>query len=214
MGWTIVLERWCGLGKVVQMNNLNERRLSIRYGTLLNLGGDSIHFGFECHDGWADLLEGTFRFVQSYAGQTGLEVGIVQVKEKFGELRIYQRGGDATVDMALDITELVSGFVCEICGSEGENTERHGWFRARCPEHSGVAILDVIDPRCSDEQYIVKYAATLGLVMYLFSENAARWIQLKSTALGGISPCEAMATTAGCESVYKLLKQLEHGVGV
>lgn len=152
--------------------------------------------------------------IQGYAEQTNLEVRIAQVKEKFGELRIYQRGGDNTIVLALDITELVSSCVCELCGDQGEITERQGWLRTRCLKHREVVSLDGIEPRCPDERYIVNYAAALSLVLYFFKENAVRWVQQKSTALGGIRPFEAMASSEGCKSVYTLLKRLDYGVGV
>lgn len=197
------------------MNNLTERRLVTRYQSLLYLPDSSTpFFGFECNDGWADLLEGTFRVMRLHAEKKPQEVKVVQVKEMFGQLRIYQRGGDDMVDLALDITELVSSCVCEVCGEIGEIKERHGWLQARCASHWMQKDLEVIESRSSDECYIVCYAGALNRILWFFNGSSARWVQQKSVALGGMRPFEAMATSDGCRSVYTLLKRLEYGAGV
>ncbi|WP_334180675.1 antitoxin Xre/MbcA/ParS toxin-binding domain-containing protein [Pseudomonas nitroreducens] len=192
------------------MNNLTERRLVTRYRSLLLLPKGSVYFfGFECGDGWADLLEGTLRLIQRYAEEEALDVRIVDAQEKFGQLRMYQRGGDETVELALDITELVSGCICELCGSPGS-----GWLQTRCDLHSEGNEPETIETRVADENYIMNYAGTLGLVLWYFKADAVRWVQQKTRALGRRRPIEAMATAEGCIEVYTLLKRLEYGVGV
>lgn len=192
------------------MNNLTEKRLVTRYRSLLLLPkGSSNFFGFECKDGWTDLLEGTLRLIQRYAEETAQDVTIVQVEEKFGQLRIYQRGGDETIDLALDITELVSGYICELCGGPGS-----GWLQTRCDVHIADKELEVNESGVPNEHYIGNYAGTLGLVLWFFKADAVSWVQQKRRALGGKRPIELMATAEGCHQVYTLLKRLEYGVGV
>ncbi|RTR70081.1 DUF2384 domain-containing protein [Pseudomonas aeruginosa] len=192
------------------MNNLTERRLVTRYRSLLLLPKGSVYFfGFECGDGWADLLEGTLRLIQRYAEEEALDVRIVDAQEKFGQLRMYQTGGDETIELALDITELVSGCICEICGSPGS-----GWLQTRCDLHSEGNEPEAIETRVADENYIMNYAGTLGLVLWFFKADAVRWVQQQTRALGRRRPIEAMATAEGCREVYTLLKRLEYGVGV
>lgn len=114
-----------------RMNNFTERRLASDYRTLLfrRDASDQEVFGFECMDGWSDLIEGSLRLIQRYV-ELASDVKITQVKEKFGLLRIYQRGGEEKVCLVLDICELVSGCVCELCGKSGKLTMFDGWIRA------------------------------------------------------------------------------------
>ena len=78
-------------------------------------------------DGWAELVD------RAYDGLGDAEV--MQVKEKFGALRIY--GYDLTkeqIDMLLDVED-ASMHVCELCGEPGELTNIRGiWLKTRCAE--------------------------------------------------------------------------------
>ncbi|HBO2745108.1 MbcA/ParS/Xre antitoxin family protein [Pseudomonas aeruginosa] len=192
------------------MNHLIEKRLVCRYRPLLVLPkGSTYFFDFECGEGWVDLLEGTLRLIERYAEEEKLNVRIFRVKETFGLLRIVQQGGDEMVDLIVEVTELVSGCICEICGREG-----NGWLQTRCDSHSTVDVSPTCGQIAENEQYIMNYAGTLGLILWFFKTDSVRWVQQKNRALGGRRPVDAMVTTEGCQAVYKLLKRLEYGVGV
>ncbi|MFZ6045801.1 antitoxin Xre/MbcA/ParS toxin-binding domain-containing protein [Pseudomonas sp. CR3202] len=199
------------------MNEFNERKLSSRFASLLSgRPGHNIElFGFECLDGWSDLIEATLEIVRTYAEHQDIEVRVVQVKEKFGQLRIYQRGGDECVDTALHIAELVSETVCECCGRPGEVTAREGWLQARCPEHVGWQQTG-IEPRESGEEYIRMYVHTVTQLMsfFIFNANSVLWVQQPSVALGGKRPYEVLGTTVGCMEVVTLIQRLKFGVGI
>jgi len=53
-------------------------------------------FGFECGDGWFDLIDVLCSTIQSYldSNPSKQQVVVVQVKEKFGTLRFYTEGHD------------------------------------------------------------------------------------------------------------------------
>lgn len=198
------------------MNNSIEMRLAARHRSLLFQHTESVQevFGFECLDGWSDLIEGTLRLIHQYAELSALDVKITQGKEKFGQLRIYQHGGDESVGLAIDIAELVSGCVCELCSGTGEIAKLEGWLVARCDQHRGLHPLEQTEPRSADEHYIASYARTVGLILSFFGASAVHWVQQECIGLAGRRPYEMLGTKAGCDAVYTLLKKIEYGVGV
>ncbi|MFJ2712272.1 antitoxin Xre/MbcA/ParS toxin-binding domain-containing protein [Pseudomonas sp. NPDC087346] len=197
------------------MDNFTERRLASNYRTLLfrRNASDQEIFGFECMDGWSDLIEGSLQLIQRYVGLAS-DVKITQVKEKFGLLRIYQRGGEEKVCQVLDICELVSSCVCELCGKSGNLTMSDGWILARCDKHGDSSHMELVESQSADERYIGSYVRSVDSILSFFGADAVRWVQQESIALGGKRPCEILGTEDGCQAVYKLLKRLEHGVGV
>ncbi|MHC8322447.1 MbcA/ParS/Xre antitoxin family protein [Pseudomonas sp. GB2N2] len=198
------------------MNNFIEKLLAAQYRTLLFSKdfSEGAIFGFECNDGWADVIEATLSLVQQRARVSALEVKVSQVKDKFGQLRIYHRGGDESIGAAFDIAELVSRSVCELCGMPGEVISVEGWLQARCGQHSGPEPIDRAEDPKSDEDYIASYIEAVNLILSFFGEGAVFWVQEERTALAGRRPCEMLATQEGCQAIYLLLKRLEYGVGV
>lgn len=97
-------------------------------------------WGFDHGDGWYNLLDSAMRLVQSHIerqkrfGNEIEQVVFEQVKEKFGMLTIYQRGGDGYTDGVLRMAEEMSRHVCEECGDVGYPNEK-GWIRTLCDEH-------------------------------------------------------------------------------
>ncbi len=61
-------------------------------------------------------------------------VKVTQIKEKFGGLRFYYDGGDATVDGMVRMAESWAIRSCEECGKPGR-TRDGGWIRVLCDEH-------------------------------------------------------------------------------
>lgn len=79
--------------------------------------------------GWSELVRGFFQACQD-AG-----VQVVQVKEKFGGLRIYTDKSPKYIwDLIADI-ETKSYKTCEVCGKRGKPREG-GWIKTLCNEHS------------------------------------------------------------------------------
>jgi hypothetical protein len=197
------------------MNNFIERHFADQYRGLLfthDVSAQAI-FGFECNDGWADLIEGSLRLVQHRAELDALDVKITQVKEKFGQLRIYRHGGDECIDSVFEIAQLASGCICELCGEPGEVMNVEGWLIARCAEHSGRDHLRQIEAYEADESYITSYMQAVGLILSFFGAGAVLWVQQERNAFAGRRAFEILATEEGCQVIYLLLKRLEHGVG-
>lgn len=198
------------------MNNFIERLLAAQYRSLLfpkDFCEEAI-FGFECNDGWGDLIQATLWLVQRRAPLGALDVEVTQVKEKFGQLRIYHRGGDESIGAAFEIAEVVSGCVCEMCGMPGGVISVDGWLQARCGQHSGEEHKDRDGNLKSDENYIASYVEAVNLILSFFGEGAVLWVQQDRTAFAGRRPCELLATEEGCQAIYLMLKRLEYGVGV
>ena len=90
-------------------------------------------WGFECGDGWYDLLNMLCINIQTHCEYNPdiPQVVAMQVKEKYGTLRFYAHGGDEYISGVISMAELMSGSICESCGNKG--TKRYGdWVRTRC----------------------------------------------------------------------------------
>lgn len=61
---------------------------------------------------------------------------VVQMKEKFGTLRFYYDGGNDRIHGLVDMTENLSGSVCEICGSLGTlcRKDSGSWMKTLCED--------------------------------------------------------------------------------
>lgn len=61
---------------------------------------------------------------------------IVQVKEKFGGLRVYYDRGTPEFHDLVDALEVDSFSTCELCGASGETSSWGGyWYLTLCPAH-------------------------------------------------------------------------------
>lgn len=114
-------------------------------------------WGFECGDGWYNIIESLCRCMQHHVDTVNKnrerllssnehnisiphevqQVIALQVKEKFGTLRFYYTGGDEVTDGMVQIAECLTESTCEECGAPGtSNTE--GWMRTLCDKHKRV----------------------------------------------------------------------------
>jgi hypothetical protein len=99
-------------------------------------------WGFECGDGWFQILNQLMGNIQSHIdwknrnGEVVPQVTLDQVKEKFGTLRFYYTGGDDVIDGMVRMAESMSGVTCETCGKPGTSTSG-GWIKTACIEHGG-----------------------------------------------------------------------------
>ncbi|UUY09003.1 hypothetical protein LRS11_02930 [Pseudomonas sp. J452] len=76
-------------------------------------------------------------------------VEILQIKEKFGSLRVITNACSPDVRKALQPIEHRSLQVCEICGDDGhlwhdgDQGQPVGWLRTRCQKHAQTRTLEV-----------------------------------------------------------------------
>jgi hypothetical protein len=94
-------------------------------------------FGFECGDGWFDLIDKLCEELMIYSEQNPIHPVPVatQVKEKFGTLRFYV--DQATNDQYLIISaaEHKSEEICERCGEPGTLDDSRSWIKTLCDKH-------------------------------------------------------------------------------
>lgn len=86
-------------------------------------------FGFECGDGWYTIIDETCRLLSQHEPLAGAR--FVQVKEKYGTLRVYLSHQDDYADGVIDMAEALSSRTCEVCGQPGKSNDR-GWIMTRC----------------------------------------------------------------------------------
>lgn len=97
-------------------------------------------FGFECDDGWFDLLDvlsaQLMLIAEAFAAKNsgGTFDGsfrATQVKEKLGGLRFYVGPCSDEGLAAIEFAEAMSERVCETCGNRGR-TRGVSWFKTLC----------------------------------------------------------------------------------
>jgi len=94
-------------------------------------------FGFECGDGWAELLEPAIKHIHEFNIEKEEEdrMQIAQIKEKFGTLRFYIHNSDDEIYKLIEDAENKSETTCEVCGKEGK-TRGCGWYYTACDTHT------------------------------------------------------------------------------
>jgi len=83
--------------------------------------------------GWETLV----RKVYNAKTGLGIPVGIIQVKEKWGGLRIYTDYYVREIEEVITEVGRQSLEVCEQCGSPATLVKKGGWFQTRCETHRG-----------------------------------------------------------------------------
>ncbi len=97
-------------------------------------------WGFECGDGWYDLLEEAITKLEPLVAAAkkkdpeGWDFGYYrasQVKEKYGTLRFYMSGETKKMSTIIRKAERRSSKTCEACGKAGK-LRGDGWYVVRC----------------------------------------------------------------------------------
>lgn len=98
----------------------------------------SIAFGFECGDGWFNLLLKASLALEIHINRLPAEQQqsfyATQVKEKYGTLRFYMSSEDETMSKIIATAESESATTCEVCGKPGELFGTL-WLSTVCDEH-------------------------------------------------------------------------------
>ena len=83
----------------------------------------------ECGNGWRALIEPLVALANEH------DATIMQIKEKFGLLRVYYDPDQMTNDRmedAVDRAEGLSGVTCEMCGAPGKLMTSGHWLKTLC----------------------------------------------------------------------------------
>jgi hypothetical protein len=120
-----------------------EQKLADQWPQWFNTGGDISHTlmprGFTHGDGWFDILwrlcADLEPLVAELEAEGGREFEVLQVKEKFGGLRIHVNHRNDTIRQRIEVAEQESFHTCEVCGQPGQLREV-GWIKTLCEEHA------------------------------------------------------------------------------
>lgn len=90
-----------------------------------------MHWGFECGDGWFNLIYELSKEITKIDPKCKAS----QVKEKFGGLRFYCKTSLIEVDNIIDKYECKSYHICENCGKDGSSKkEINGYLSTLCKD--------------------------------------------------------------------------------
>lgn len=97
----------------------------------------------ECGDGWFQILYDCVNEINEFCKVNDIdtnELVIVQIKEKFGELRIYMEYG--IYNLITEIEDIIAKYVdksqevCEVCGKTGRLRVFNRYYKAVCDEYA------------------------------------------------------------------------------
>ncbi len=99
-------------------------------------------YGFECGDGWFELISNFSNQAEAKVkemkeeGVEEIKLPLVlQVKEKFGGLRIYMDDTYGMMNALIDSALKEAARTCELCGQSGIRREsKTGWWMTLCDE--------------------------------------------------------------------------------
>ena len=93
-------------------------------------------FGFSCGEGWYPLIIELLDQLQEISDrEEEFDVEVLQVKEKFGELRVYVNYETDEITELIDKYAQRSRITCEVCGETGSMLNYHGWLYVGCEKH-------------------------------------------------------------------------------
>lgn len=91
-------------------------------------------WGFECGDGWTELLEDMFKEIEEYITKNKIKgFHFDQIKQKFGGLRAYTNFEDDVIRDIIRKAENRADHTCENCGAPGK-IRTGGWIMCLCDE--------------------------------------------------------------------------------
>ncbi len=82
-------------------------------------------FDFSVGTGWLPLVVSFCEHFPDY--------NIVQIKEKFGDMRLYLSEGSSAAYDFIGVLETLSSLICEDCGRPAE-VKTTGWIRTLCTD--------------------------------------------------------------------------------
>jgi len=96
-------------------------------------------FGFECGDGWFQIIYDLSVAIEEQAEKLKADgvpmeqlPSVCQVKEKFGGLRYYVNNLFGDIDKLIDAAEVQSQQTCDVCGGPAQCQYVNDWLRTIC----------------------------------------------------------------------------------
>lgn len=86
-----------------------------------------MEYGFECGSGWTPILEDLFEKISFIVKRDNLiNFRVLQVKEKFGDLRIYTDNSTEEIKFLIMVAEKLCSVSCSECGELSSHTTKCG----------------------------------------------------------------------------------------
>lgn len=89
----------------------------------------------ECGDGWYDLINSACTCIGFYLKllpeELREQIFFLQIKEKFGTLRLYLSEETPFIGGVIAMAEEMSSCICDECGHPGKS-KALGWLKTRC----------------------------------------------------------------------------------
>ena len=106
------------------------------FGTNLTPQKSLTMFGIETGPGWKEIVLSYLPKLSKIVKENNIEdFRIVQIKEKFGTLRIYTRGSsNEEIQNLISEMEKICDSTCDRCGSKEGILRGNGWVRVTCDE--------------------------------------------------------------------------------
>lgn len=92
-------------------------------------------FGCMCGEGWKPILTELFNKIQDVIDAEPdqyKEFSLIEVKEKYGTLRVYCSYYTKEITRLIDEAESKSSLICEECGKPGVLYKVCGWYSTLC----------------------------------------------------------------------------------
>jgi len=110
----------------------------VTHDDLMNKHHDLLHkCGYlEIREGWHPIVDNLCSELTRLIEQGHPRIYAVQVKSKFGGLRLYIEGDPSTTQVhAINDAERISKHTCETCGEPGKQIVEKGWVYTACEKH-------------------------------------------------------------------------------
>lgn len=100
------------------------------FGTLMDVSVEA---------GWLGIVERMFDALAALPDADRPQ--IAQIKEKFGDLRVYAHGGSDESDAIVARAEGEATRTCQHCGSRGRVHSVRGWYANVCSTHADLSLI-------------------------------------------------------------------------
>jgi hypothetical protein len=111
--------------------------LSLRSMNRERLGDLGTACDISIEPGWVGIIEKLYAALERLPPDE--RPVILQIKEKFGELRVYVAGSDRRVEDAIRRAEGEAARSCQFCGCRGRMRRSAGWYATLCDVHAEKA---------------------------------------------------------------------------
>lgn len=103
----------------------------------------SMCWGFECGDGWYQLLYDLSQELSNYSAENpALDLEAMQVKSKFGSLRFHLNIHDAATKKIIELAQQRASGTCELTGKPGQ--------LCASPKPNGLPMMVLCAEKCAE----------------------------------------------------------------